>query len=45
MQLQEKSVQENLNDTQTGQFYVGLLDSLAKLDDKTVEKYSKISFE
>jgi len=38
-------VQKNLNNTQTGQFYIGLLDSLAKLDDKTVEKYAKISFE
>ncbi|MGB3751638.1 MAG: hydroxyethylthiazole kinase [Arcobacteraceae bacterium] len=37
-------VQEKLSDTQTGQFYVGLLDSLAKLDDKTVEKYAKISY-
>ena len=37
--------QENLNDNQTGQFYIGLLDSLAKLDDKTVEKYAKISFD
>lgn len=38
-------VKENLNDNQTGQFYVGLLDSLAKIDDETVQKYAKISFE
>lgn len=37
--------QENLSDNQTGQFYIGLLDSLAKIDDETVEKYAKISFE
>lgn len=37
--------QEKLSDNQTGQFYIGLLDSLAKIDDKTVEKYAKISFE
>ena len=38
-------VKENLNDTQTGQFYIGLLDSLAKIDDETVKKYAKISFD
>ena len=38
-------VKENLNDNQTGQFYVGLLDSLAKIDDETVQKYAKISFD
>lgn len=38
-------VQQNLSNTQTGQFYVGLLDSLAKLDDKTVKKYAKVSFD
>ena len=38
-------VKENLDDNQTGQFYIGLLDSLAKLDDKTVEEYANISFE
>jgi len=38
-------VQENLSDTQTGQFYIGLLDSLAKLDDDTVQKYAKINFD
>ncbi|APW65435.1 MULTISPECIES: hydroxyethylthiazole kinase [Arcobacteraceae] len=38
-------VKEQLNDNQTGQFYIALLDSLAKLDDTTVEKYAKISFE
>ncbi len=38
-------VKENLNDNQTGQFYIGLLDSLANIDDKTVEKYAKISFD
>ena len=38
-------VKENLDDNQTGQFYIGLLDSLAKLDDKTVEEYAQISFE
>jgi len=38
-------VQKNLTDTQTGQFYVRLLDSLAQLDDKTVEKYAKVSFD
>lgn len=37
--------QKNLNDRQTGQFYIGLLDSLAIIDDKTVEKYAKVSFE
>lgn len=36
---------EQLNENQTGQFYISLLDSLAKLDDETVEKYAKISFE
>ena len=35
----------NLRDNQTGHFYIGLLDSLAKIDDETVEKYAKISFE
>ncbi|MAD41006.1 MAG: hydroxyethylthiazole kinase [Arcobacter sp.] len=38
-------VKENLDNNQTGQFYVELLDSLAKLDDETVQKYAKISFE
>jgi hydroxyethylthiazole kinase len=37
--------QENLSDNQTGQFYIGLLDNLAKIDDKTVERYAKVSFE
>ena len=36
---------ENLDDNQTGQFYIGLLDSLAKIDDKTVQEYAKISFD
>ena len=38
-------VEENLKNNQTGQFYIGLLDSLAKLDDETVHKYAQISFE
>ncbi len=38
-------VQENLESTQTGQFYIGLLDSLAKIDDEIVERYANISFE
>ena len=37
--------QENLKTTQTGQFYTRLLDSLAIIDDKTTEKYAKVSFE
>ncbi len=37
--------QENLSDNQTGQFYIALLDSLAKIDDETVEQYAKVSFE
>jgi len=38
-------VKENLDDNQTGQFYIRLLDSLTSIDDETVKKYSKISFE
>ena len=37
--------QKDLNDNQTGQFYIKLLDNLAKIDDKTVEENAKISFE
>ena len=37
--------QENLESNQTGQFYIGLLDSLAKIDDETVQKYAKVSFD
>ena len=37
--------QENLSNNQTGQFYIALLDNLAKIDDETVEKYAKISFD
>lgn len=35
--------QEKLSDNETGQFYIGLLDNLAKLDDKTVQKYTNIN--
>lgn len=37
--------QENLKNTQTGQFYTNLLDSLAIIDDKITEDYAKVSFE
>ena len=37
--------QQNLNENQTGQFYIGLLDSLASINDETVQKYAKVSFE
>lgn len=37
--------QKNLKNNQTGQFYIGLLDSLAKIDDKTVQEYVKTSFD
>lgn len=36
--------QENLKNTQTGEFYIKLLDTLAIIDDKMTEKYAKISF-
>ena len=37
--------QENLSNNQTGQFYIALLDNLAKINDETVKKYAKVSFE
>ena len=37
--------QEKLKDNQTGQFYTNLLDSLAIIDDKIIEKHAKVSFE
>ena len=37
--------QKNLSDNQTGQFYIALLDNLAKINDATVEKYAQVSFE
>lgn len=37
--------QKNLNGNQTGHFFVGLLDSLAMIDDIIVQKYAQISFD
>lgn len=37
--------QEKLSENQTGQFYISLLDNLAKIDDETLEQYAKVSFE
>ncbi len=37
--------QKNLQNNQTGHFYINLLDSLAIIDDKMTEEYAKVSFE
>ncbi len=36
---------ENLKDYETGQFFAKLLDNLALIDDETVEKYKRVSYE